>query len=575
MRSRYPTWSRDHLGDIEQYANDVLTGKRPANRFERLAVERESRDLARIGDPDWPYYFDSEAALKVIRFVETFSHVKGKWGTARGHDALIALSPWQKWNIAQIYGWRRRENGLRRFTSATILVPRKNGKSTMVAPLALYHLAADGEYGAEVYCGATSQKQANEVFLPAKKMAAKQPLFRRRFGIEMHAQWLEKLADGSKFERLIGNPGDGGSPSCYILDEYHEHDTNDQRDTMVTGMGAREQPLELIISTAGSNWHGPCGQHQAECQEILESTRVDETVFAMIYTIDPDDRWDTMDAVAKANPNLGVSVVPERIKEALDQAKQSPHKQNKFKTKHLNLWVGARESWLNMNHWEAAADPSLSLDDFIDIEAAKGIDLSEVDDLTADVNCFACEREGVTHYYLFARTYATQAKCDENPLYQTWADTGHLQICDGDAIDYDEVERGVTSDHERFQIKGLFFDPAGAAVMAQRINTATGIEPFKVAQNFTNFTPAMREFEALLRQGRIHHNGDPVLTWCMGNVIAKESMDGKYKRPVKEHKANKIDTAVAALLAFIGAWTPDEDAGDLDGFISAPIMVSA
>ena len=125
---------------------------------------------------------------------------------------------------------------------------------------------------------------------------------------------------------------------------------------MVTGMGAREQPLEFIISTAGSNWFGPCGQHWKECQEILEGTRVDETTFCIIYAADKDDDWQDENTLIKANPNYGISVDVDGLKNQLNKAKQSARKQNAFKTKHLNLWVGAKESWLNMEDWKAAAD---------------------------------------------------------------------------------------------------------------------------------------------------------------------------------------------------------------------------
>ncbi|WP_016899801.1 terminase large subunit [Pseudoalteromonas sp. PAMC 22718] len=566
-RSNYPTFQRDHLADIEKYASDVLSGKRPSNKYEMAAVERESHDLARAGSKDFPYYFDPEAALKVIWFLETFSHVKGKWARAKGHEGLLNLSGWQKWITAQVYGWKHIETHRRRFRTAFTLVPRKNGKSTWVAPIGLYMLANDDEPGAEVYCGATTQKQANEVFNPAKKMALKQPIFRRRFNIELFAQQIEKTTDGGKFERLIGNPGDGGSPSCYLCDEYHEHDDDDQRDTMITGMGAREQPLEWIISTAGSNWFGPCGQFQKECQEILEGTRTDETVFAMIYTIDKDDDWQSEEALRKANPNFGISVEVEFLLNQLSKARQSARKQNAFKTKHLNLWVGARESWLNLEDWLSAADSTLTMDQFTGEECTKGVDLSESDDLTADVTCFTREINGKLHYYFFAKTYVTEAKANEIDIYRDWVDQGHLIECEGTSIDYDEVERAIETDNENYQVTGLFYDPAGAAPIAQRVQNSTGIEPIKVSQNYTNFSPAMREFENLLRQGRIHHNGDPVLTWCLGNVIAKETMDGKYIRPVKEHKDNKIDTAVAKLLAFIGSWQPEEDDGSNQEFL--------
>lgn len=562
-----PTFTKDHLADVEAYANSVLSGERPAGKYERLAVERESRDLARIGNDDWPYYFDSAAAVEAIQFVETFPHVKGKWASAIGHERYLSLAGWQKWCLAQMFGWKHKETGLRRFRSDTIIVPRKNGKSTLVAPIALYMLTKDGEAGAEVYCGATNQKQANEVFNPAKKMAKRQPKFVKKFDIEVHAQWIENRQTDGKFERLIGNPGDGSSPHCYIGDEYHEHPDDNQRETMTTGMGAREQPKEILITTAGDNWFGPCGTHQKECQEILEGTRTDETVFAIIYTIDKGVDWQSEKAMIMANPNYGISVNKTFLQTQLNKAQQSPRKQSAYKTKHLNIWVGAKDSWLNMEKWKQVADEDLCRTDFEGEECTKGIDLSESDDLTSEVECFTRSIDGKLHYYFFATTYTTEAKADEIDIYRDFIDEGDLIACDGDAIDYDEVERGIIAGAETAFATGLFYDPAGAAPIAQRVQNESSIEAIKVSQNFTNFSPAMKEFENLLKQKRIHHNGDSVMAWCLGNVIAKETSDGKYIRPVKAHKDNKIDTAVAMLLAFIGAWQPDEDDGSNQEFV--------
>lgn len=164
-----------------------------------------------------------------------------------------------------------------------LLVPRKNGKSALAAAIGLYMLVADGEHGAEVYSGATSEKQAWEVFRPAKLMAQRSPALLSHFGLTVNAKNLHVLGNGSRFEPIIGTPGDGASPSCAIVDEYHEHPTDVLYSTMETGMGAREQPLMLVITTAGDNIAGPCYSMQQEAQAMLEGTRPDDEMFALIY----------------------------------------------------------------------------------------------------------------------------------------------------------------------------------------------------------------------------------------------------------------------------------------------------
>ena len=563
----YPTLQRDHLADIEEYVESVLSGRRKANRYEILAIERESKDLKKTEDESFRFYFDAQSAIKVIQFIETFPHVKGRWAAASGAERLISLEGWQKWIIAQIFGWKVKLTGFRRYRSAYVCVPRKNGKSIIAAGIGNYMFAADGEYGAEVYCGATKEKQAWEVFRPAKKMAELQPKFRQKFGIEVHAKKLERSVDGSRFEPIIGTPGDGSSPSCYIGDEYHEHQTDEQRDTMVTGMGAREQALELLITTAGTNSKGPCGLYQQDVEKILEGIVDDETVFGIIYTIDKDDDWKSTDALIKANPNFGISVGADFLKDELNKAIQSARKQNKFKTKHLNIWCGAKESWLNGESWINAGDPSLTLDQFNGEECHPGLDLSKTDDLTSLVKCFEREINGKTHYYFFGRNYVTEAKVLENQLYQQWVEEGWLIACEGGMIDYEQVREDFDKDVAQFNITELYHDPAGANVLAQQIANELDIEPVEVNQSYRVFSPAMRDFECLLADGRIHHNGDPVMAWCFSNVIAKETLDGKYVRPVKEHKDNKIDAAVAALMAFIKAYVPEIDDTDDQDFV--------
>lgn len=559
----YPTFTRDHWEDIEDYEDSVLSGRRPACKWERFAIERQLRDMERSeSDSDFPYRFDPMRAIAPIQFIECFPHVKGKWANAKSLTArLIALSNWQKWFIAVAFGWVHKETGLRRFSLIELFVPRKNGKSTLAAGLGLYMTVADNEYGAEVYCGATTQKQALEVFRPAKKMAQMQMYFRRQYGVDVHAQKIERAVDGSRFESLIGKPGDGASPSFWICDEYHEHDTDEFVDTMQTGQGARDQGLGFIITTAGTNSMGPCHQAQKELEQVLSGVREDDSVFGIIYTIDNPDEWDSETALEMANPNFGVSVNYDYLVKRQKAAKASPRKQNIFKIKHLNIWVTAREAWLNSIDISRAAE-SFDRSEFYGCKIGCGIDLSESDDLTGLVGCAEKVIDGVTHYYIFGNYYATEAKIAEIELYQEWESAGELLSCEGNMIDYEQVEDDIGVFNELFIVEDIYNDPAcGASVLAQKAQNEYGIGAVKFSQNYTNFSPIMHDFESLLKDGRIHHDGNRCFMWMLQNVIAKETMDGKYIRPVKGQKDAKIDGAVAALMAFAAIYVPNPDDG--------------
>lgn len=225
-----PQVHHPHVSKARQYCRDVLNGKIAACTFVRLACERHKSDLERSKDSKFPYEFDAQKAERICKFISKLVHVKGKWA-----GKFIELETWQCFLLCMIFGWVRKSDGARRFRQAYIEVPRKNAKSTLAAGIGLYMLVADDESGAEVYSGATSEKQAWEVFAPAKQMAKKSPGFLRHWRVRVAASKIVVPANNSKFEPVIKNPGDGSSPTCPIHDEFHEHDSPDQADTMKTG----------------------------------------------------------------------------------------------------------------------------------------------------------------------------------------------------------------------------------------------------------------------------------------------------------------------------------------------------
>lgn len=195
-----------HCKQADNYAKDVVSGKIPACKWIFLSCKKHLEELKLSKDKSYPFYFDSAKAEKAIKFIELMPHTKGRW--ARERKTLI-LEPWQKFFVANVFGWMKRRNGLRRYRRALLWVPRKNGKSALAAAIGLYMFSADGEYGAEVYTGATTEKQAKEVFIPARLMAKKTPDLVEYYGIEINASNLNIIDQGSKLEPIVGDPGDG------------------------------------------------------------------------------------------------------------------------------------------------------------------------------------------------------------------------------------------------------------------------------------------------------------------------------------------------------------------------------
>lgn len=284
------TVSFPHVEKAEAFARGVLDFSIPACKWVRLAAKRHFDDRRRSIGRDFPYKFDEELAeFGICEFAELLPHTKGRWAQRKER---FKLGPWQCFILCMLFGWVKKSDGLRRFLEALLVIPRKNGKSPMAAIIGLFLWAMDGEAGAEVYSGATTEAQAWEVFRPAKIMLEKSPDFIQEVGAQPYVSKLVIPEDNSVFEPIIGNPGDGSAPNCAIIDEWHEHDSTAQVDTMRTGMVGREQPLLLKITTAGTNLAGPCYDDVKHAEKVLEGTVEDERLFAIIFTIDLEEYVD-------------------------------------------------------------------------------------------------------------------------------------------------------------------------------------------------------------------------------------------------------------------------------------------
>lgn len=554
-----------HVALAEQYVADVLSGKQIACLWIRLACERHQRDMALAKTAAGPFKLDPEKAEKACRFVERFPHVKGKW--AAKHQ-LFVMEPWQAFYYVSVFGWVHKKTGFRRFRRARLYVPRKNGKSLMAAPLGLYMLTADGEAGAEVFSGATSEKQAWEIFGPARFMANAREDFRERFGLQVNAKSLTVPSTMAKFEPVIGNPGDGSNPHCALIDEYHEHATDALLATMETGMGAREQPLSIVVSTAGENLAGPCRQDWLECQKVLERVHENDELFAMIFTIDKDTDWTSEAALRMANPNIGLSPSLEFLIAAQRDAINNPRKQGHFKTKHLNLWVQARDAFMDMLKWRASADETLTLEQFRGRRAWLGLDLASKVDLCA-VEVFI--PLGENRFVRFGKYYLPRETVDkpENEHYRAWEAGGWLTVTDGNQTDYFEILEDLKALAKVLDLADIAYDPHNATMLVTALQNE-GLPLTEFGATVLNFSEPMKHVEALVLEKRIGHNADPVMEWCMSNVVAKlDRKDNIY--PTKESNEKKIDPFVALVMAVGRYLAGDEAPDDFSGFLSDPV----
>lgn len=555
---------------MKEYCDGVLDESIPSCMWVKLACKRFQRDLESSATEDFPYAFDAAKAARVLKFVELLPHVKGKWARKKDDDPnahRLRMEPFQVFIIGNIFGWVHKRTGARRFRKASYYVPRKNAKSTLAAAIGHWMAWKDDEPGAEVYSGATTEKQAWEVFGPARLMVKNEPDMAEGLDIEIAQQRLFRLTDGSKFQPIIGKPGDGASPHCSITDEYHEHDTADQYETMLTGMGAREQPLALIISTAGDNLAGPCYEDWQYVQKVLQGIIVDETTFGIIYTVDPEDDWTTEIALRKANPNYGVSVGSEFLLQQQQDAINSARKQGVFKTKHLNVWVQARNAYINMEKWRSCSVKGSRLSDFHGRRCIIGLDLASKVDIAAVELVFPGEGK---RYHRFGKYYLPEATVElpENEHYRAWRDDGWLTVTEGNIIDFTRILNDIIAMCSEFQVENVAYDPHQATMLVTEL-MREGIPCVEMRPTVLNFSEPMKTIEGLIRDQRLHHNDDPVMTWMMSNVVAStDAKDNVYPR--KERAENKIDGFVALVMAFALLILPDED-GDEEGFFKNPV----
>lgn len=546
---------RDYVAIARGYEDDTLSGKIPVCRFVLDAVQRNRRDL-KTYESSGLYLFDDGEASRVCRFVELLTHTKGALAGQR-----IRLEPWQVWVLTTIFGWRRRSDGGRRFRRVYIEVPRGNGKSALSSGVALYCLLADREQGAEVYSFATTRDQAKIVFGDAKQMALANAPLQNQFGLRVLANALYVPRTNSTFmaKSAEGSTLDGLNTHFACIDELHAHKTRAVYDVVETSMGKRLNSLLWVITTAGFDTAGICYEVRTMVREVLKQTVVDETQFGVIYTIDDEDDWTSVEALQKANPNWGVSVMPDVLLPLQKKAITLASAANNFKTKHLDVWCAAGSAWMDMQAWNRAAAP-VELSDFEGLPVVIGLDLGAKNDLTAKVLVFTHEREdGRTGYYVASQFYLPQAAIDKttNSQYAGWVEEGWIKVSGGAMTDIGMIEEEIREDLSKFEVSGIAYDPWHATQLVTALDD-DGAPMIEFRNTVSNMSDPMKSLEALVQDGRLTHDGNPVMTWMMGNVVAKlDAKDNIYPR--KERYEQKIDGPVALIMALGCALVNVED----------------
>lgn len=520
--------------EYKEYAKKVVSGEVVACKYIQQACSRYL---------DWftRYDFRPEKVDKAVNFISHLRHFQGK------HNGQpFTLLPYQVWIVANIFGFYHRGTDKRVVKYCYIELARKSGKTALAAAISLYMLVADGESGSEVEIVANSAKQAKICFEMASNYLQ---------GIDKKGKYFQRYRDTIKFDKMkaklqilsseAGN-NDGYNSYCFTLDEAHEQRDSRLWDVMCSSQGMRENSLGMIITTAGFNLHGFCYEFRKTCTEILSGAKEDDSQFAAIYTLDDSDDWHSPETWVKANPSLGVTVSEEYLAAQVQRAVNNTSLEVGVRTKNLNQWLSSNEVWIS-NDTILGSTEDLRLEDFNGYTCYVGVDLASVSDMTAVSYMIPLDGK----YYFLTDYYLPSATLQDNSnseLYKLWKRKGYLKITEGNVTDYDYLLSDILKASQVLCIDKIAYDSYNATQWAISA-TSEGLPLQPYSQALWNFNRPTKEFERLLKSGKVVIDNNEITRWCFGNVALKSDHNDNVK-PVKGGiEQGKIDGVISMLEA--------------------------
>lgn len=553
-----------------QYAIDVTDGKISANKWSRLACRRHIDDLE--DGKNRGLFFDELAANHIIMFFEEF--LVFYEGDFDGKPFL--LTPHQKFILGSLFGWKRGNDGYRRFKTAYMEEGKGNGKTPVASGVGLYGLCFDDESGAEIYAAATTREQAGILFRDARTFAEKSLSLKEFLHIDKHNIAYE---EENSFFRSVSSEHrglDGKRPHIVLIDEIHEHPNDLVVRKMSAGTKGRRQPLIFEITNSGYDRNSICYQHHEYTEKILEGIVQNDEWFGMISGLDvcprcesegktipqngcPDcDDWRDEKVWEKSNPNIEYLGKPfkDYLRRQVEEAKAMPSQENIVKRLNFNIWTESITKWISADTWNACTFS-------VDAESLKGrscyagLDLSSNADLTAWVLIFPPIAEGgkyevLCRFFLPEDNMRDRVYKDKVP-YDVWVRQGYIITTPGNIIDYAFILDQISKDMTDYEIKELAFDRWGS----QKITTDLQDLGFEIegkrsliqfGQGFASMAAPTKELEKMVLAKEIAHGGNPVLSWMISNIAIREDPAGN-KKPDKEKSTEHIDGVVALIMS--------------------------
>ena len=537
------------MTQYEQYIEDVTSGKQVSCEYVKLAVQRHLNDLERDD-----VYFDTEAADSAIRFWKILRHTKGEY-----QNQFFKLTDWQSFILANVYGWKKTETGNRKYRKVYNEVARKNGKTEFLAGAGLKALIADGEKGAEVYSAATQLSQAALVFKAAKYMGMKLKSDSKKIDelLSLQARNMHVLSTNSMFEPIPADSDklDGLGASFAAIDEYGAHKTSELLKVLETSQGSRLQPLLWIITTAYFDKQAPCYQFRNVCISVLKGQLEDDSLFAMIFTLDEDDDWTDSKNWIKANPSIGLTPYWDYMNDAYTKAKNEGQvAEIQFKTKNLNIWTNTGSTWIKDDIYMGCLE-QFTEEDLLQEECYGGLDLASEGDIAAYVLYFPKSKRFI-EYYFCPEAKIEDRKQGDGVDYRQWAHDGFIIPTIGDWIDYRFIQHTILESMKKFVVKEINYDAWGAAKMVQEL-IEEGAPFFPFRQGYKSMSPPAKELNNLFHKGEIKHNGNPVTRWMMGNVFI--TYDPTLAIKIDKSKSTEKVDGIVALVMALGGWIENRD----------------
>jgi phage terminase large subunit-like protein len=528
------------------YAKEVAKGNINVCRDVRLACQRF---LNQYENQDWQWIFDEDYPQHVLEFASQLRHTKG-------HQAgqAIELEPFQIFLIVAIYGFRNKKDRNRRMVSDVIVyIPRKAGKSTLTAVIALYELAC-GEAGAEVFTLATNREQATIVFDAAKGFIDNMPKeFSNLFNQSKYE--IKKVGDAQSMFKALSRDtkktGDGKNPSCVIIDEAAQIVDRNSIEVLHSGMVARQNPLRIYITTASFTKETKFYEDMAMFQSMLYGEATDNPKwFGLLYGLDPQDDWRDPANWQKANPMHGISVFEEAIAQRAEEAKFKPAALNEFLCKTLNIFVSANTAWLDRAYWDDKK--ALIVEQDSKPEAVFiGFDLAATRDLNA---VCTLKRFGELDYEAHWQFFLPEEGLTHVPkhymdIFRVAIASGILKLTEGNVMDDREISEYIKQQCSLYDVKEVGYDAYNAASLVARLHD-DGIPVKKVGQGMATLSNPSKYIEKLILNHQIKHDGNPFVGWQLGNCEVYEDVNGNIKvRKNEADKSAKVDGIIALIIA--------------------------